>query len=443
MSPAARRLPAVLACVIALAGAVPFAVAQEKAGDAPILEMTFEETETVPGQPLTLRLTVYVPTYLPRPPVWPSLEAPNLLVRLPERSTGPVSKPIDGATWAGVSRRYLISPMVPGTFSLPPQEVMVTYADPETNQLAQAALSTGAITFRGVVPEGAEGLEPFLAATSLSLDQEVEGEPGSMKPGDSVTRTVTARIAGTSSMFVPDLLPDAVVPGVAAYPAEPVTTDRDERGTLSGARTERVTYVAEGGGSGEAPAVSLDWYNLESGRIETASVGGFPIAVDGPPAGLETPRDWRAIALAAGAALLAFGLLAVAAARLAPRIRRRLAARRADRLASEAHAFGMLRAVVARDDAPAVHGALDLWAERLDGADPRTRPDVSAALTAIGAARYGRHGVADEPAAWRALSQALDAARRDAHRRRPASALPPLNPGAAVVPTPTARPEAI
>ncbi|MGX1099878.1 hypothetical protein [Amorphus sp. MBR-141] len=427
----ARSGPAFLLCAVATTGAASPALAQAGAADAPVLELTFEETETVPGQPLTLRLTVYVPTYLPKPLVWPSLEAPNLLVRLPERSTGPVSRQIDGDTWAGVSRRYLISPMVPGAFSLPPQEVVVTYADPRTNQPEQATLATAAIAFRGVVPEGAEGLEPFLAATGLSLDQTIEGEPGAMTPGDSVTRTVTARIAGTSAMFVPELLPDTTVPGVAAYPAAPVTADRDERGTLSGERTESITYVAEGGGRGEAAAISLDWYNLTSGKVETATADGFAIAVEGPPAEAGLPRDWRAIGRAAGAALVVIALLAFLAVRLLPRARRFVAARRKARLASEPHAFSQLRSVIARRDGRALYGALDLWAGRLEGADPRRRPDVSSALTAIGAARYGTAGQDGDMQAWAMLSQALAAARRDARRHRAASPLPPLNPAGA------------
>ncbi len=92
----------------------------------PVLRMAFERTEAIPGQPLTLRLTVLSPTYLTSPPVWPSFEAPNLLIRLPEGATTPTSERIGGETWSGVSRRYRISPMIPGEFPIPPQEVVVT-----------------------------------------------------------------------------------------------------------------------------------------------------------------------------------------------------------------------------------------------------------------------------------------------------------------------------
>ena len=143
--------------------------AQDQPDQLPQLLIDFPETETMPGQPLTLRLTVLVPTFMPKPPVWPSFEAPNLLVRLPARATNPTSQRVGGETWAGVSRRYEIAPMVPGNVVLPAQEVVVTYRNPETGDSEQVRLMTGSIAFRAVVPEGAEGLDPFIAAADLKL----------------------------------------------------------------------------------------------------------------------------------------------------------------------------------------------------------------------------------------------------------------------------------
>jgi hypothetical protein len=395
----------------------------------PTLSVEFEETEAVPGQPLSLRLTVLVPTYMPKPPVWPSLEAPNVLVRLPERSTNPTSARVGGATWSGVSRHYRITPMVPGPVALPPQEVVVTYADPDTNAPVEARLLTEAIAFAGVVPEGAEDLDPFLAAAGLTLQQTVDGEPGAMKPGDSVTRTVTARVEGTPSMFIPGLLPPADISGVAAYPAEPVTADTEERGTVTGTRTESVTYVAEGGGRGEVPPISLGWYDLAAGSVRTAMADGFAIAVDGPPVATGAERDWRAVAAGAVGLAVVLSLLALAAVRLAPAVRRRAGTWRASRVASEAYAWRRLRVVIGRRDIGSLHAALDLWAERIPGTDPRRRDDIEAALVGIGAARYGA-GATEDPS-WAALARAVADARHDARRRPVRSALPPLNPAPA------------
>ena len=422
------RLP--LALLLLLSFALPLGAQEADESAGPVLEVTFEETEAVPGQPLSLRLAVLVPTFLPEPPVWPSLEAANLLVRLAEGSTGPTSKRIGSKTWSGVTRHYRISPMVAGDFTIPPQEVIVTYADPDTNQPTRAVLTTEALAFSGVVPEGAKGLDPFLAAEALELKQEIAGTPEAMVPGDSVSRTVTARIRGTAPMFLPDLLPATTVEGVAAYTDEPVLEEADERGLLSGTRTERVTLVAEGGGSGEAPPVSLHWYNLDTGEVETAALEGFAIKVDGPPARSAEPRDWRAIALTALAGALALALALWLLRRALPPLGRWARARHADWLASEPHAYAKLRRVAGRRDCAALRSALDAWAAKVPGPDPRRHPGLQDALTRIGAARYGRTASADTTAAWGALFSALPEARRASRALQAgATVLPPLNPG--------------
>ncbi len=241
----------------------------------PVLRMAFDRTEAIPGQPLTLRLTVLSPTYLTSPPVWPSFEAPNLLIRLPEGATTPTSERIGGETWSGVSRRYRISPMIPGAFPLPAQEVAVTWSDPQTGKPAKTVLKTEPVTFKGVPPPGTEGLDPFIAADSLQITRQVEGSPQTMKPGDSVIVTITATVRGVSPMFLPDLPAPVPIEGIAAYPDDPVVTETEERGRPGGTRVERVTLVAEAGGGGELPPISLRWFDLETSMIETATVDGL------------------------------------------------------------------------------------------------------------------------------------------------------------------------
>ncbi|UOM33490.1 hypothetical protein [Acuticoccus sp. I52.16.1] len=428
------RWRAALAALLLL---VAPALAQNDAGQdtgaadaaAPRIEAELSADEAIPGQAVSLRVTVLVPTFMPKPPVWPSLEAPNLWVRV--ASTGPTSKSIGGETWSGVSRRYLLSPMVPGPIRLPPGEVGVTYADPDDNTPRTVPLALDAITLTGTVPEGAEGLDPFIAAQALTLTQDVSGSADAMKPGDSVARTVKAKISGTSPMFLPRLLPATEIAGVRAYPDEPVLEEATDRGTISGTRTERVTLVAEGGGAGAAPAISLDWYNLARKAVETATVDGFAVQVDGPPATRREPRDWRLIGLVAAAGVLGLSLLLLVLRRAGPPLVRAIAARRAARRASEAYAFhALVRTVRAQDDA-GLRPALDTWAAR-SPTDPRRDADLVAALTALGEMHYRDHpgGATADGAVWQRLAAALRAVRhRTLAHRRPA-ALPPLNPGA-------------
>lgn len=404
------------------------------AADQPTLQIDFPETEAIPGQPLNLRVTVLVPTFMTKPPVWPTLEMPNLLVRLPEGATSPTSQRVGGETWSGVTRRYQLSPMVPGDFTIPPQEVRVTWT-PDGGTPETMALPMPAVTLKGVLPEGAEGLDPFLAAASLDLTQEIEGTTEGMAPGDSFARTVTVKVDGVSPMFVPSLLPPGEVAGLAAYPADPVVEEASNRGKVSGTRTERVTYVAEGGGAGTLPAVSLDWFDIDGGAVDTASLDAVAVSIDGPPAASAEPRDWRAIATAALLVLVAVVIAIVLILRIAPRVRRFAARRHAAHVASEGYAWHALQRAVARRDDAALRPALDLWAERVPGADPRQDDALEMALLALGAARYGTSGKgsgeSDPAAAWAALAAALPAARHRARAQRLQGSLPPLNPGGA------------
>ena len=393
----------------------------------PILRMTFDRTEAIPGQPLALRLTVLAPTYLAAPPVWPSFETPNLLVRLPEGATTPTSERIGGETWSGVSRRYQISPMIPGAFPLSAQDVSVTWSDPQTGIPTKTVLKTEPVTVKGVPPPGTEGLDPFIAADSLRLTRQVEGSPEAMKPGDSVIVTITATVQGVSPMFLPDLPASAPIEGIAAYPDDPVVTETEERGRPGGTRVERVTLVAEAGGGGELPSVSLRWLDLETNMIETATVDGLAFSVAGRLIRHDEPRDWRLIALAAASTILASGLVFGAVRWVSPRFRRWSAAWRG----SEFHAWQQLRRTVARRNHAAVRPALDTWAARVQGADPRRDPDMQKALLSLGAARYGGEAAGadvDADTAWRALAAALPNARRSGRQAKTIGSLPPLNP---------------
>lgn len=397
---------------------------EEDAPAEPVLRQSVSATEVVPGQPLTLSLTLLVPTYLPKPPVWPDVQAANLIVR-PHTGGGATSERIGGQTWAGVTRRYDITPMVAGRFSLPPQSIAVSWADPETNETRSTEITTDPVAFAGAVPEAASDLDPFIAATALDLSQEISGTPGDLAPGDSATRRVTAEIAGTSPIMLPPLLAPIEIAGAALYPDEPSVAETGANGRPGGTRTERVTLVAEGGGSGRMPDISLRWFNLESGEIETATVEGVDIAISGPAARSLPPRA----RLVAGALVLA-GLLATAllARALMPRITRWLKARHEARLASEAHAFHVAMQTVRARNHQAFRQALDVWAARMPGRDPRSDPRLQDALLDLGAARYREAGGADEAAAWSTVAGALESARQGDATRATHVSLPPLNP---------------
>ena len=415
-------------CALALlAGA---ALAQEDA--RPVLRVEMPEGAATVGQPLVLRLTVLVPTWMPKPPEYPTFEVANLLVRLPERATSPVSETIGGETWSGTSRGYRLYPLVPGTFEIPAQSMTVTYADPGTTQPVALELPVAAVRFDAALPKGAEGLDPPVVAQGFTLDQTVQGDT-ELTVGDALTRTVTATIEGTTPILIPQLLapPDATdgAGPLRAYPDEPKVTESENRGTLSGSRSETVSYVAQAGGSADLPEIRFDWFNLETGSVETATLAAIGVDVAMPP---PPPPDSLDIALKVAGALIVAALAYLVLRWLSPRIARAWTGLRRRWLNSELRAHrAVLRAIKSRDIGLLL-AALDAWRKHHPNPPADDAARLHRALAPLGAAHYGASGRAAAPSDWRGAEAAYRRLRRDLLRMRrpdrPGHTLPALNP---------------
>ena len=403
------------------------------ASDAPVLEVDLNKDSVIPGQPIVLRVTVLVPTWLPKPPDFPSFEVPNVMVRLPSRASGPTSKRVGKDTWSGVTRAYRLYPMIAGQFRIPPLTVGVTFADPETRDPITAELKTPEIVFSGKAPAGSEDLDPFVAANSIKLEQTIEGDPAKLDVGGAVTRTVSAQINGAAPIFLPSIIPEIQADGLGVYPDEPRITESENRGVLSGKRIESVVIVAERGGRYSVEPIQLDWYNLKTGEVERAQVPGFDIIVMGPIAEPVRNRDWQRAVIMLIGVLVLLGILAIFWRRLAPVLERRTSDLVRLWHASEVHAYRQATKKLRRRDFPAALTAVDVWRRKKKISAPEDSVRLDAALVTIGQDLYGSEPVKPGAQHWREATEALAAERRSSQERRKlstrADALPPLNPG--------------
>nr|WP_319387398.1 BatD family protein [uncultured Roseibium sp.] len=424
-----------------LALALFLAANPASAQDAQIPEIrtSLEQDTAVPGQPLIYRVTVLVPTWLPSPPVFPSYETPNVVVRLPSRASGPTSETIDGETWSGVTRSYRLYPMTAGTFQIPPGTIKVTYADPDNQQPVVVDAQTDGFEITGKIPEGAQDLDPFLAAKSLTLERTVEGTPESMKAGDALTITTIAKVTGVAPMFVPPLSDADPGNGLAAYPKEPVLDEKEDRGLLSGTRSEVTSLVAETAGTYTIPEKSLSWYNLESGKIETATVPEIALQVtgtaDAQPGQQAAPFDWRDLF----GWLVLFALVAVLATvawrLLSPGVRRSAAALKERYYTSESYLFRQLTAAIRQHDLNGTLQRASRWKIAVGG-DTRFGDwrDFELAVHACSALSFSAKSPPrreDADRRWKHLLETVRGLRRSLSRKRQSETfarLPDINP---------------
>ncbi|MCA0975271.1 BatD family protein [Halomonas denitrificans] len=439
--------------------------ASQTAAAQPRVEVSLSEDSLAPGESSELRITVLVPTWMPTPVEFPTLDQPGLRVTLGERSTTPVSQQVDGKTWSGVSRRYQLTPLSAGRFELGGGTLDVSVATPGSPQAKVQQMVLPPISLTASLPEAARGLEPYLAATRIDLEQSLEitradgdsetldeidpDTPLELAPGDSIRRTVSATLEGGSALLLPTLLeaPDsndsASFANLGVYPQAP----RLEESRGGGRRTDTLTYVAEAGGQTELPGVTLRWYNPIEQELDSTSLESVPVSVSGSAA-IGSQLKNRA-PLLVGLSLLAAVLLGLAVwlyRRLGPRGRLLLEQRRRRQQAhKEANGHAdreRLKQAIAGRDLVACRRHWQALGSKLP-VDSRAHQQVNDALDRLCRRKLGPDttassdldpGVAED---WQRLEQALPPVRELARHTQGASpfspaSMKPLNPMAEV-----------
>jgi hypothetical protein len=406
------------------------AASGETWGQQPVVRAEVTPASVIVGEPAELTVTVLVPTWFTRPLVYPTFELANAMTRLPSDSSYTIRERVGSESWSGIVRTYEIYPLLGATYRIAGQPITVTYANPGADPVS-VDIEVPEVVLRGIVPEGAESLDPYLAGQSLELGIDVEGELDSLKAGGAIVLTYRADLDGLPAIFLPPLAPDLEFEGVSVYKDMPDVEDGD-----TARRSEKVTLVFEAGGEFNIPGIGLSFWNTESQSIETVMADGLVVSVEGPPAAAAAADDavensWQRIAGAAAVALA----LALILWRAVPALVRyyREAAERRRR--TEEYAFRQLLGALGSDDSAAAYRALLRWAGKLEpGMDARrfsAHYGDESLSTAIDALSAGIYGDAGSTGNLRQLAKKLKVARRQYLRKESAASampLPPLNP---------------
>ena len=432
------------------------------AADAPVVRTRITPGAVVVGQPVTLAIDILVPTWFGGAIEYPpTIAIADTVAKLSDERPVNLNERIGDASYAGMTKNYVIVAQKARAFEVPAVTIRVPYVVDGRTVLAE--VRTAPQRFEARLPAGAEALGYFIATPSYRLTQQLEpGRLAALKVGDALTRRITQQASDLAPMFLPALTFEAV-DGLEIYPALPLLDEQGgERGSPRiGTRTDAVTYVLAKPGQYRLPGLRIGWFDPQQGVMRWAEVPqlAFDVAPapapaagaaagDAVPPHAQRPRferllsGWREL-LAAALLLLATGLVL---RWLVPATRRRLQGWRTRRAASEAAAFRRVRVAARAGDPAAVRYAATQWsALALPGVDSmilsrfvREHGDDRLALQRESLDRLLYRPAADGGDSWSApeFMRGLATARRHwsqsrrAHRP-PEHALAPLNPGGA------------
>ena len=102
----------------------------------PVVRAKVAPESVVVGEAAELTITVLVPTWFTRPPVYPPFELANAMTRLPADSSYPIRERVGNESWSGIVRTYEIYPLLGASYRLAGQAINVTFADPGSDPVS-------------------------------------------------------------------------------------------------------------------------------------------------------------------------------------------------------------------------------------------------------------------------------------------------------------------
>ena len=209
-----------------------------------------------------------------------------------------------GRAYHVIERRYALIPQQPGTIQLTSvgfQGELIDPSDPDSFFAMGSPTSAASppVTIQvDPVPPG-WGSSAWLPARALSLTLDGLPADGKVRVGQPLDLVMTLQATGLPYEALPALsLPD--LDGATVYPDKPVTGTRNDGQWLIGRRQQSFALVPGRAGTLVLPAVTLKWWNVQTGQAEEARIPAHTLTVL-PGAGVGSAPSALAPAHAASA----------------------------------------------------------------------------------------------------------------------------------------------
>ncbi|MGB5328691.1 MAG: BatD family protein [Gammaproteobacteria bacterium] len=134
--------------------------------------------------------------------------------------------------------------------------------------------------FVDVAPIPAEFTGPYwLPANKIELREEWQGDLTGLVAGEPVTRSLSLLADGLTAAQLPEL---ELIPigGMKQYPDQAELENRRSANGVTGQRVQKVALIPGTAGSYLVPAINLPWWNLQSGKMEIATIPSRELIVN-------------------------------------------------------------------------------------------------------------------------------------------------------------------
>lgn len=260
-----------------------------------------------------------------------------------DSSTIKLSETRGDVQWQGLRYTLLLYPQRAGQLEVPPFEVQFTARAGFGSEPALFQLETPELLIGARLPPGVEPGSLLVTTDSFTMDSSwsppvpADG-PLELKVGDALRLEVTRQAQDVPGMvFAP--LPEFSIDGLAAYPDPPTVNDQVNRGSLTGQRTDVVTFICERSGHYMLPELRFQWWDPAQEVLSERVIASLQLDVVENPvyqaeaattAKTRTMPDWRFLLGLMGALVaLGYGLW-----RIQPYMNRELLSAKLTRLRS-------------------------------------------------------------------------------------------------------------
>ena len=214
---------------------------------------------------------------------------------------------LEGRTWEVIERKFALFPQHSGDLVINPFQLTVAvvderqqrgmgYKDPfdrlfSRRPTVQKIARSDAIQLQ--VKPVVAGVLPWLTARDLKLQENWSVDTQQLRAGESVTRTVAIIADGVSVGQLPELKMDPLE-GVKNYPDQPQTNEQAGSQGLLSTSSRKFALIPASAGEFEIPPLEVNWWNVNTDRMETARLPGRVLRVTGaaaPAVGSEQPAQ--------------------------------------------------------------------------------------------------------------------------------------------------------